>query len=186
VGRRGQATTARQAELVGAGSAASRFPLVLVPEPEAAAWYSYTALADRGLVEIHPGEKFLVADVGGRSTDVVVHERVNRTGALELREVTARTGTACGSADTDSNFLALVHRKIGCLREFSTQHPTYNAAFLPSMVGAYQVHIRWHVLGNPRPSTRTGARLGSFRWLRLSQWLLRRDQVFRVRNPFIF
>jgi hypothetical protein len=109
-----------QAELVGAG----RFPLVLVPEREAAAWYSYTALADRGLVEIHPGEKFLVADVGGRSTDVVVHERVNRTGALELREVTARSGAACGSADIDSNFLKCVHRRICCLRELSTQHPT--------------------------------------------------------------
>lgn len=68
------------AGLVG-GARGSPYPVVIVLEPEAAAVYCLRKLKSFMLLQ---GDKFLVADIGGGTADIVVQEKANSSGNLKV------------------------------------------------------------------------------------------------------
>lgn len=107
------------AGLVG-GANGSPYPVVVVLEPEAAAVYCLKKLNN---FKLHQGDKFLVADIGGGTSDIVVQEKVNSSGNLKVKEVTASSGGLCGGSYVDQSFMNFMSSTIGCLETFLEGHP---------------------------------------------------------------
>jgi molecular chaperone DnaK (HSP70) len=107
------------AGLVG-GAKGSPYPVVVVLEPEAAAVYCLKKLTS---FKLYKGDKFLVADIGGGTSDIVVQEKANSTGNFKVKEVTASSGGLCGGSYVDQSFMKFMSSKIGCLENFLVEHP---------------------------------------------------------------
>ena len=107
------------AGLVG-GNRGSPYPVMVVLEPEAAAVYCLKKLKS---FKLNQGDKFLVADIGGGTSDIVVQEKANSSGNLKVKEVTASSGGLCGGSYVDQAFMKFMSAKIGCLDKFLVEHP---------------------------------------------------------------
>ncbi|KAG0604378.1 hypothetical protein M758_10G167700 [Ceratodon purpureus] len=110
------------AGLVG-GVAGSRHPLTMVLEPEAASFCCHKLLMEQ-LIEV--GDKLLVADIGGGTSDIVLQEVVSigTNSSFRVREVTTSSGGLCGGTYVDARFMEFLLKKIGpCLQECINEHP---------------------------------------------------------------
>ncbi|CAC5405258.1 unnamed protein product [Mytilus coruscus] len=84
--------------------------LTIALEPAAASIYCQTfpSAGCREIVEI--GSRYMVADLGGGTIDVTVHEKIpNGT----LKEVTKASGNGCGGTSVDDEFIQLFVRIFG-------------------------------------------------------------------------
>ncbi|CAC5405256.1 unnamed protein product [Mytilus coruscus] len=87
-----------------------RDKLTIALEPEAASIYCQTfpSAGCREIAEI--GSRYMVADLGGGTIDVTVHEKIpNGT----LKEVTKASGNGCGGTSVDDAFIQLFVRIFG-------------------------------------------------------------------------
>ncbi|KAH7283560.1 hypothetical protein KP509_34G013600 [Ceratopteris richardii] len=101
------------------GASASPRPLYIILEPEAASAF----LQDGGLLNISltTKDRVLVADVGGGTIDLVVHEVTEcrpGAGALKVKEVVPSYGALGGGSFVDINFFNLVKKKVPCYLDF--------------------------------------------------------------------
>lgn len=116
----------RQATNVGSSregeEAASPHPLIIILEPEAASVFCWKNAELQ--TKLSKGDKFLVADVGGGTVDIVVQCKDNEEStALKVRQVKPSTGGLCGGSHVDKNFLQFLRSKIGCLDEMIVRYP---------------------------------------------------------------
>lgn len=109
-------------------SSSSSYPVSVILEPEAASIYCHRCI--KSDLHLQQGDKFLVVDLGGGTTDIVVQARANKTGSLKVNEVSRSDGGLCGGTFVDKNFMAFMRRKIGCLSEFLESHPEYEPKIL--------------------------------------------------------
>lgn len=107
---------------------ASPYPVIVILEPEAASIYCHRCI--KSDLHLQLGDKFLVVDLGGGTTDIVVQARANHTGALKVKEVSRSSGGLCGGTYVDQSFMAFLREKIGCLEEFLVQHPEHEPKIL--------------------------------------------------------
>ena len=86
----------------------SLHPVILILESEAASVGIATSL------NLKKGDKFLVADIGAGTTDVVVQEWLGDSSEVyKAKEVCKSVGGLCGSSLVDNNFLAFLSLKVG-------------------------------------------------------------------------
>lgn len=95
------------------GPNASPYPPLIVLEPEAASLYCQQKCNE---LKLRMGDKFLVVDIGGGTTDIVMQEKASDGETLKVREVTRSSGGLCGGVDVDKNFISFLSKKIGCFR----------------------------------------------------------------------
>ncbi|KAK0634379.1 hypothetical protein B0T17DRAFT_483713 [Bombardia bombarda] len=100
----------RQACLRAAGLCASKFPIHLVSEPEAAAIYALHGLDPHHL---KIGESFVICDAGGGTVDLISYTITNLKPILEVQEATAGTGAMCGSSFLNLRFAKFLKAKLG-------------------------------------------------------------------------
>eukprot|EP00118_Oscarella_pearsei_P014366 m.122707 g.122707 ORF g.122707 m.122707 type:complete len:572 (+) comp37797_c0_seq1:24-1739(+) len=102
--------------------------LVIALEPEAAALYCKSVSLMSGVSEVEDtteayksGTKYLLADCGGGTVDVAVHE-VGADGTM--RELHHATGGAWGGTYVDNNFVSLLERMFGkeSIERFQKDH----------------------------------------------------------------
>ncbi|CAK9224696.1 unnamed protein product [Sphagnum troendelagicum] len=106
---------------------ASPHPLIMVLEPEAASCYCH---GNSEHLNLQKGDKLLVVDIGGGTSDIVVQEWVGDDDSYRVREVTCSTGGFCGGTYVDKNFITFMSQKIGCLPEYFQQNPGYMSHLL--------------------------------------------------------
>ncbi|KAJ7539870.1 hypothetical protein O6H91_11G112700 [Diphasiastrum complanatum] len=116
----------RCAELAGlvAGSAcgsedASRHPLILALEPEAASVYCQQKCDS---LKLEKGDKVLVADIGGGTVDIVVHEIASISYPHKVREISRSSGGLCGGSFVDLSFFKFLSERIGCFSQFAIEN----------------------------------------------------------------
>ncbi|KAH7427876.1 hypothetical protein KP509_10G065100 [Ceratopteris richardii] len=100
-------------------AASSPRALHIILEPEAASAYCQQQAQQNLTLKL--GDKILIADVGGGTIDLVVHEIVElhpRGGASKVKEVVASYGDIGGGTFVDARFFDLVSQKIGCFSEY--------------------------------------------------------------------
>lgn len=98
----------------------SPHPLSIVLEPEAASCYCHHNMPELNLQQ---GDRILVADIGGGTTDIVVQEWIGKSYEnYSVKEVTCSSGGLCGGTYVDENFKRLVHAKIPCLGQFTAKN----------------------------------------------------------------
>ncbi|KAH7427871.1 hypothetical protein KP509_10G064800 [Ceratopteris richardii] len=93
--------------------------LHIILEPEAASAYCQQQAQQN--LKLQSGDRILIADVGGGTIDLVVHEVVelHPTGcAAKVKEVVASYGQIGGGTFVDAHFLDVVSEKIGCFSEY--------------------------------------------------------------------
>jgi hypothetical protein len=103
---------------------ASPHPLIMVLEPEAASCHCHR---NSEHLNLQKGDKLLVVDIGGGTSDIVVQEWVGDDDSYRVREVTRSTGGFCGGTYVDKNFITFMSQKIGCLLEYFQQNPAYKS-----------------------------------------------------------
>ncbi|CAK9875042.1 unnamed protein product [Sphagnum jensenii] len=106
---------------------ASPHPLIMVLEPEAASCHCHR---NSEHLNLQKGDKLLVVDIGGGTSDIVVQEWVGDDDRYRVREVTRSTGGFCGGTYVDKNFITLMSQKIRCLPEYFQQNPGYKSDLL--------------------------------------------------------
>lgn len=89
--------------------AASRSPVRLVSEPEAAATYAIRELDPRGL---GVDDTIVVVDAGGGTVDLTSYT-VSSLGPLRVEEAAPATGALCGAAFLDMRFAKYLRAKLG-------------------------------------------------------------------------
>ena len=103
----------------------SPHPLSIVLEPEAASCYCHRNMPD---LELKAGDRLLVADIGGGTTDIVVQEWVSDTpDDYRVKEVTYSTGGLCGGTYVDEQFNRFLFAKIQCLPQFLRKSSAFMA-----------------------------------------------------------
>ncbi|MCO5601734.1 hypothetical protein L7F22_055858 [Adiantum nelumboides] len=101
---------------------ASPFPLGIILEPEAASVYCQQKAKGLNLVQ---GNKLLVADVGGGTIDLVVHQKAdNDPNSMKVHEFVGSYGDIGGGTFVDNNFFQHLCHKIGCFKEFCRNNPS--------------------------------------------------------------
>ncbi|KAG0590424.1 hypothetical protein M758_1G094100 [Ceratodon purpureus] len=116
-----------RAGLIGSAQSAggSPHPLSIVLEPEAASCYCHRNMPDLHLVK---GDRLLVADIGGGTTDIVVQEWISETpDDYRVKEVTYSTGGLCGGTYVDEQFNRFLFSKIQCLPRFLRKSSAFMA-----------------------------------------------------------
>jgi hypothetical protein len=99
----------------------------MVLEPEAASCHCHRSSEH---LNLQKGDKLLVVDIGGGTSDIVVQEWVGDDDSYRVREVTRSTGGFCGGTYVDRNFITFMSKKIGCLLEYFQQNPAYKSDLL--------------------------------------------------------
>ncbi|KAH7445924.1 hypothetical protein KP509_01G028900 [Ceratopteris richardii] len=102
------------------GISASRWPLHIILEPEAASAYCQDN-APLSLT-LKTGDRILVTDIGGGTIDLVVHEVVEchaNIGPTKVKEVVPSYGSVGGGSFVDVSFFELIEEKVGCFRQYS-------------------------------------------------------------------
>ena len=106
----------------------SPHPLVVVLEPEAASFHCHNVICEQ-ILDV--GDKLLVADVGGGTSDIVVQEVASVGRGYSVKEVTTSSGGLCGGTYVDARFMDFLHQKIGpCLPEAVAKHPNIYAQLI--------------------------------------------------------
>ena len=101
---------------------ASSYPLDIILEPEAASVYCQEKVKSR--LKLRKGDKLLIADVGGGTIDLVLHEKADDDPeSLKVHEVVGSYGELGGGTFVDSHFFSFLSEKIGCFKEFCNSHP---------------------------------------------------------------
>mgnify|MGYP002775143192 CR=1 FL=1 len=101
---------------------ASPFPLEIILEPEAASVYCQEKA--KASLKLRKGDKLLIADVGGGTIDLVLHEKADDDPeSLKVHEVVGSYGELGGGTFVDSHFFSFLSEKIGCFKEFCNSHP---------------------------------------------------------------
>ncbi|KAH7445618.1 hypothetical protein KP509_01G017900 [Ceratopteris richardii] len=98
---------------------ASPYPLRIILEPEAASAYCQDEA--RRNVQISQGDKILIADIGGGTIDIAVHEvlEINASsGITKVKEAVPSYGALGGGTFVDLLFFQLVNRRIECFSDF--------------------------------------------------------------------
>ena len=114
-------------------AAASPFPLHIILEPEAASVYCQEKA--KASLKLRKGDKLLIADVGGGTIDLVLHEKVDDDPeSLKVHEVVNSYGELGGGTYLDSRFLSCLSEKIGCFKKFCKVHP----AIVTRIFGSWQ------------------------------------------------
>ena len=104
-------------------ASASPFPLDIILEPEAASVYCQEKA--KASLNLRKGDKLLIADVGGGTIDLVLHEKADDDpGSLKVHEVVGSYGELGGGTYVDSHFFSFLSEKIGCFKEFCNSHPS--------------------------------------------------------------
>ncbi|KAG0602466.1 hypothetical protein M758_10G016400 [Ceratodon purpureus] len=103
------------------GDDGSCHPLIMVLEPEAASFFCHKRMSEQVL---KVGDKLLVADIGGGTSDIVVQEVVSvGESSYKVREVTTSSGGLCGGTYVDTRYIEFLHRRIGpSLQECINEH----------------------------------------------------------------
>lgn len=95
---------------------ASPYPLDIILEPEAASVYCQQKAK---ALNLKHRDKLLVADVGGGTIDLVVHEKADDDPqSMRVHEVVSSYGELGGGTFVDSHFFHFLSNKIGCFKEF--------------------------------------------------------------------
>ncbi|KAG0610851.1 hypothetical protein M758_7G096800 [Ceratodon purpureus] len=107
------------------GTNGSIHPVVMVQESEAAAVF---CLKKMGRIELKKRDRFIVADIGGKKSDitvqaVVVPENLSSSKKLKAKELVITFGDFCGSSCIDQEFMKFLSAKIGCFEKFLVEHP---------------------------------------------------------------
>ncbi|KAH8947183.1 hypothetical protein BDL97_11G027000 [Sphagnum fallax] len=106
----------------------SSLPPIVVLEPEAASIYCQQRCKH---LNLRAGDKFLVMDIGGGTTDIVVQAKIDDSkSSLKVTEVSRSSGGLCGGTHVDRNFVSFLCSKIGCLERFPVQNPSSMLKFL--------------------------------------------------------
>jgi len=96
------------AEKAGMVQSRSSQRLILVLEPEAAAYYIMNYSPRK--IGLEPNDRLMVVDAGGGTADLIVH-RLKRSGNLE--EVCRGSGESCGSTFVDEEMYNWLKKKLG-------------------------------------------------------------------------
>ncbi|KAH6556362.1 hypothetical protein KP509_1Z185200 [Ceratopteris richardii] len=108
-----------------AGVSASRRGLSTILEPEAASVHCLESVYES--LNLTIGDKVIVADVGGGTIDLVVHEIVEfrpPMGVTRVKEAVPSFGSSGGGTFVDIAFLQWVQQKVGCYEVFIRQGNT--------------------------------------------------------------
>ncbi|GAB1312762.1 Heat shock 70 kDa protein 12A [Madurella fahalii] len=93
-----------------AGLSATKSPIHLVSEPEAAAIYALHGLDPHGL---QIGDSFVICDAGGGTVDLISYTITGLRPILEVQEATPGTGALCGSTFLNMRFAKFLKAKLG-------------------------------------------------------------------------
>lgn len=106
----------------------SPHPLNMVLEPEAASFHCHKVTSQYTL---EVGDRLLVADIGGGTSDIVVQEVVSMVPSYRVKEVTTSSGGLCGGTYVDTRFMEYLHKKIGpSLQECINAHPNITVVLI--------------------------------------------------------
>ncbi|KAG9600284.1 actin-like ATPase domain-containing protein, partial [Aureobasidium melanogenum] len=111
-------TTLRVAQKAGMGT-----NLRMISEPEAAAIYALSAMAqDSNMLQV--GDNFILCDAGGGTVDLISYEIRSRS-PLSLEESSPGTGALCGGVFLNLRFEELVKSRIGsaAFKQFCSRKP---------------------------------------------------------------
>ncbi|KAG0603397.1 hypothetical protein M758_10G090700 [Ceratodon purpureus] len=99
----------------------SPHPVVIVLEPEAASFHCQRVM---GELTLQAGDKLVVADIGGGTSDIVAQEVVSvGEGGYRVKEVTMSSGGLCGGTYVDSRFIEFLEGRVGrCFHECILKH----------------------------------------------------------------
>ena len=100
----------RQACQRAAGLSATKAPIHLVSEPEAAAIYALHGLDPHGL---QVGDSFVICDAGGGTVDLISYTITKLKPILEVQEATPGSGALCGSTFLNMRFAKFLKAKLG-------------------------------------------------------------------------
>ncbi|KAK4033713.1 chaperone protein DnaK [Parachaetomium inaequale] len=89
---------------------ATKSPIHLVSEPEAAAIYALHGLDPHGL---QVNDSFVICDAGGGTVDLISYTITNLKPILEVQEATPGTGALCGSTFLNMRFAKFLKAKLG-------------------------------------------------------------------------
>lgn len=107
------------------GVEASPHKLIICLEPEAASFYCLHSCKD---IRLKKGDQYLIADIGGGTVDIVVHEKASDDDAsvaeLKVKEVVASYGGLCGGTYVDKNFYKFLTKTVGCFEAYAADKPT--------------------------------------------------------------
>jgi molecular chaperone DnaK (HSP70) len=92
------------------GLSATKSPIHLISEPEAAAIYALHGLDPHGL---RIGDSFVICDAGGGTVDLISYTITNLKPILEVQEATPGTGALCGSTYLNMRFAKFLRAKLG-------------------------------------------------------------------------
>ena len=135
------------------GADGSRHPLIMVLEPEAASFYCHKGISEQSL---RVGDKLLVADIGGGTSDIVVQEAVvsvgDQSSGYKVREVTTSSGGLSGGTYVDAQFMEFLHKTIGrCLQKSINEHLNICLQLFESGSSRRQASARGEVLEKAQP-----------------------------------
>ncbi|AEO62058.1 hypothetical protein MYCTH_56717 [Thermothelomyces thermophilus ATCC 42464] len=108
----------RQACQKAAGLSATKAPIHLISEPEAAAIYALHGLDPHGL---EVGDSFVICDAGGGTVDLISYTITSLRPILEVQEATPGTGALCGSTFLNMRFAKFLKAKLGKLDGFDDE-----------------------------------------------------------------
>jgi len=92
------------------GLSATKSPIHLISEPEAAAIYALHGLDPHGL---QVGDSFVICDAGGGTVDLISYTITSLKPILEVQEATPGTGALCGSTFLNMRFAKFLRAKLG-------------------------------------------------------------------------
>ncbi|KAH7283570.1 hypothetical protein KP509_34G014000 [Ceratopteris richardii] len=101
------------------GVSGSPRPLHIILEPEAASAYCQDDIG--GNVRLRRGDRVLIADVGGGTIDLVLHEILETDAggrATKVKEVVPSYGEIGGGTFVDAHFFELLNNRIGCFNDY--------------------------------------------------------------------
>ncbi|MCO5614123.1 hypothetical protein L7F22_068404 [Adiantum nelumboides] len=108
-------------------SAASPYALDIILEPEGASMYCHEQRKDE--LNVRRGDRLLVADIGGGTIDLVVHEKTEDDDkGSKVQEVVPSYGKAGGGTFVDKAFFKILGEKISCLDAHCRQDPSVRLA----------------------------------------------------------
>ncbi|KAH7306178.1 hypothetical protein KP509_22G000600 [Ceratopteris richardii] len=108
---------------------ASPYPLKIILEPEAASVYCQNEAGQN--LKTAPGDRILVADLGGGTLDIVVHQilEVNDKGIAKVKEAIPSYGEIGGGTFVDDRFFDHLKRRIPCFEEYRSKVPSIGLDF---------------------------------------------------------
>ncbi|XP_035679092.1 heat shock 70 kDa protein 12A-like [Branchiostoma floridae] len=106
----------------GIASEAKEGQLLIALEPEAAGIFCRQDSTQNHLLDIKPGDRYMIVDCGGGTVDITVHE-ISENG--KVKEVTTASGGDWGGTKVDVAFLGLLDNIFGAdiMTQYRVAHP---------------------------------------------------------------